>query len=503
MTDTRSTTSSTTSHPPAAEDRQREAVLQALAESPVRSQGQVVLVDGRSLAYEVEAGFVPVQEQALGDSRGEPLAAVFTTAYQVRTEPGVPPRPVCFAFNGGPGSSSIFLHLGALGPMRVRIGDDGRMPPPPYRAEPNPRTWLAQFDLVFIDPPHTGYSLTATTAAREKMLSVDGDAEALSEVMRTWLTRHNRWGSPVYLCGESYGTTRACAMADRLAERGVALAGVVLVSCAMDLQTLEFHPRNDLAHALFLPAYAGVAQYHGLLKGPLAEDADKARAAAAEFVEQDYLRALHQGARLSGVPRQRLARRLAELTGLPVNVVEQNNLRISDQTFFFELLRGRSQMVGRLDARVTGPMAPAHLRSWEFDPGLEPLSGPYTMAAMDYFVGTLGFSRERDYRVSNGDAHKAWDWNRRGEKGNSYTCTSADLARAMRRLPWLKVLVASGLYDLGTPYSASEWTLDQMELLPTERARITHRTYGAGHMMYTREDDLQQLHADLQAWLNT
>jgi len=269
---------------------------------------------------------------------------------------------VCFVFNGGPGSASIWLHLGALGPKRVVIREDGTMPPPPYRVTDNRDTWFEHFDLVFIDPPHTGYSLTASEDARKKMLSVDGDVDALAECIRTWLGRHKRWSSPLYLAGESYGTTRGAALADKLQFSGVALSGLILVSCAMDLQSIHFAPRNDLPYALFLPGFACVAQYHGKLAGKLGASPASARAAAEAFVAEEYLGALYAGARLSKAMRQRIIKRVAELTGLSAALVEEKNLRISDQTFFFELLRDRGLIVGRLEARVTGPMAASRTR---------------------------------------------------------------------------------------------------------------------------------------------
>jgi carboxypeptidase C (cathepsin A) len=342
-------------------------------------------------------------------------------------------RPVCFAFNGGPGSASIWLHLGALGPKRVVTPDDGSMPEAPYAVADNPHSWFEHFDLVFVDPPHTGWSTTASAEARKKMLSVDGDVAALTEVMRVWLTRHKRWGSPVYLAGESYGTTRGAAMADKLQSAGVALSGLILISCAMDLQSIVFAPLNDLPHALFLPAFANVAQYHGLLKGEAAKSPAAARAAAESFVDEDYAAALLAGARLDGERRERIARRLAELTGLPQALVEEKNLRISDDTFFMEALRPQGRIVGRLEARATGPAAASRSHEMEFDPGIEAIAPPYTMAAMAYFGEQLGMSTEIRYEVLSHDAHKAWNWNRGEDKGNSYVTTSPDLARAMRR----------------------------------------------------------------------
>jgi carboxypeptidase C (cathepsin A) len=480
--------------------RLKEQVDKLLARPAATSTGSVTL-GGNVFDYDVHAAFVPVVPDGADGARGEPEAAILATAY-LRKGAVAAQRPVCFAFNGGPGSASIWLHLGALGPKRLVVPDDGGMPLPPYAVQDNPHSWFEHFDLVFIDPPHTGWSITSGEAARKKMLSVDGDVDALAEVMRLWLTRHQRWGSPVYLAGESYGTTRGAALADKLQDVGVVLSGVILVSCAMDLQSLAFTPANDLPYALFLPAFANVSQYHGLLKGPLAASSEAARAAAEAFVNDDYVAALHAGARLSERQRSRVARRLAELTGLPQALVEEKNLRISDQTYFFEALRSQGRIVGRLEARATGPMAASRTREWEFDPGIEAIAGPYTMAAMAYFGEQLGLVSDQRYQVLARDVHEAWNWNRGGHTHGGFTSTSPDLARALRRNVNLKVLAASGRYDLGTPYSASDWSLAQLDVPAQVMARVQHRYYDAGHMMYTRQADLKQLKADVAAWLD-
>jgi carboxypeptidase C (cathepsin A) len=381
------------------------------------------------------------------------------------------------------------------------VPDDGSMPRPPYAVSDNPLTWLAHFDLVFIDPPHTGWSIAAGDEARKVLLSVDGDIAALAEVIRAWLTRHKRWASKVYLAGESYGTTRGAGIADALQSANVALSGAILVSCAMDLQSIFFSPRNDLPYATFLPAFANVAQYHGRLKGALAASPEAARAAAEAFVVDDYLAALHRGSALSGSARDRIAKRVAELTGLPRALVEERNLRISDQGFFFDLLRDEGRIVGRLDARGTGPMAASRTRDWEFDPGIEAIAAPYGMATLAYFGEALGLADEARYEILSRDTHKAWNWNRGESKGNAYASTSDDLARALRRNPHLRVFVASGRYDLGTPYSASDWSLAQLDAPPEVLARVEHHYYDAGHMMYTRQADLEKMERDLARWL--
>ena len=505
MADTTNSTASGSGSTEEKAKRQREQVDALLAQSAATGTGRVTLGDGSPLSYRTVAAFVPVRKDGLDGSRGEVQAAVFTTAYLADGAGGdgvsASQRPVCFAFNGGPGSASLWLHLGALGPKRVPINDDGTMPPPPYQVVDNPLTWLAHFDLVFVDPPHTGWSLTASDDARKTMLGVDGDVAALSEVMHAWLTRHKRWNSAVYLVGESYGTTRGAALADKLLDVGIALRGLVLVSCAMDLQSLVFTPRNDLPYALYLPGFAQAAQFHSCLKGQLAASAQAAREAAEAFVADEYLAALHAGARIDPRKRSRVARRVAELSGLPVAFVEEKNLRVSDQDFFFELLRDRGLIVGRLEARVTGPMAASRTRQWEFDPGIEAISSPYVAAAQAYFSDALGIEQAQRYEFLNREVNEGWDWNRGKDKGLNFTCTSNDLARALRRNPHLRVLVASGRYDLGTPYSASDWSLAQLDAPAEVLARVEHHYYDAGHMMYTRGADLAKLQRDLGAWL--
>ncbi len=479
--------------------RQKAHLDKLLATAPARASGRVTLAGGAVLEYDSTAEFLPVMSE--GFEAGEPEAAVLTTAYQAKSGT---PRAVCFAFNGGPGSASVWLHLGALGPKRIVVPDDGSMAPAPYAVQDNPHTWLEHFDLVFIDPPHTGWSTTADEKARKKLLGTDGDIAMFAEVIRAWLTRHRRWGAPVYLAGESYGTTRGAGIAHKLGELGVVCSGAILVSLAMDLQTLVFAPSNDLPYALFLPAFANVSQFHGLLAGPLGESSEAARAAAEAFVAEDYLPALHAGARLSEKARSKVARRMAELTGLSRTLIEEKNLRISDQTYFFEALRHRGLIVGRLEARSTGPMAASRGREWEFDPGIEAIAAPYATAAMAYFAETLGLAFEQRYFVINGEVNRGWNWIRGGEseaRRMGYCSTSPDLALALRRNPHFRVLAASGRYDLGTPYSASDWSLAQLDAPAEVLGRVTHRYYDAGHMMYTRQADLLQLKADLADWL--
>ncbi len=482
--------------------RMKDLVQQLLARPAASSTARIHL-GGQDIDYEVVASFLPVQPAGLAGAAADPEAAVMTTAY-LKKGADVATRPLCFAFNGGPGSASIWLQFGALGPKRVVVPDDGQLGPPPYAVEDNPHSWFEHFDLVFIDPPHTGWSVTASEAARKKLLSVDGDVAALADVMRGWLTRHQRWGSPLYLAGESYGTTRGAALAEAMLDQGAVLSGVILVSCAMDLQSIVFAPANDLPYGLFLPAFANVSQYHGLLQGPQAASPEAARVAAEAFVQDDYVAALQAGARLSDKKRGAIARRIAELIGLPRSLVEEQNLRISDQCYFVEALRARGQVVGRLEARATARAAAQRAGQWEFDPGIEAIAGPYTMAALAYFRGSLGLDLAQSYNVLSMEVNRSWDWARgegSGRNSMGFVSTSADLARALRRNTQLRVLAASGRYDLGTPYSASDWSLAQLNAPADVLQRVTHRYYDAGHMMYTRQADLRQLKADVADWL--
>ena len=410
---------------------------------------------------------------------------------------------MCFVFNGGPGSSSIWLHLGALGPKRVVIREDGTMPPPPYTVTDNQESWFEHFDLVFIDPPHTGYSITASDDARKKMLSVDGDVDALAECIRA--------GSGGTGAGARRCTSPARATAPRAAPRsptscrtsGVALSGLILVSCAMDLQSIVFAPRNDLPYALFLPAFACVAQYHGKLEGRARQVARSGARRGGAFVAEDYLRALHAGARLSKRARRRVAKRVAELTGLAPALVEEKNLRISDHTFFFELLRDRGQIVGRLEARVTGPMAASRTRDWEFDPGHR---------------GDRRALHDGGARLHERDARRRYAGALRGAVDGRAQAMELEPRRGRRatatpaRAPICRARCAA-IRTCACWSRAATTTSGRRTARPTGRSRSSTcrptcwrassiTTTTPGHMMYTREADMMKLKRDLAAWLS-
>ena len=369
------------------------------------------------MPYAAALEFMPVTGPVFTDTGGEPEAAVFTTAYALK---GAEPRqrPVCFAFNGGPGSASVWLHLGALGPKRVQVNDDGTMPLPPYAVSDNPHSWFEHFDLVFIDPPHTGYSIAASEEARKKLLGVDGDVEALAEVMRAWLARNQRWDSPIYLAGESYGTTRGAALADRLQSLGVALSGP-------DPRLVRDGPAEHRLRAAQRPAVRAVPAG----ASPASRSTTASSRARSASRPRRRARPPRPSSRrttcapctaapaLDGKARERIVKRIAELTGLAPALVAEKNLRIGDHDFFFELLRDQGRMVGRLDARVTGPMAASRTREWEFDPGIETIAAPYTMAALGYMGRELGLTTTQRYEILSMEVHEQWNWNRGKDEG--------------------------------------------------------------------------------------
>jgi carboxypeptidase C (cathepsin A) len=380
--------------------------------------------------------------------------------------------------------------------------DDGSLPPAPHVLEDNAASWLEHVDLVFIDPPETGYSIAGSDQARDAMLCVDGDIDVLVDVIRNWLTRHGRWGSALHLAGESYGALRSAAAAERLLDAGIALSGLILISPLLDEQTLAFGLGNDLPHAIFLPAMAGVARYHGRVSPALAASAADARARATEFVQDTYAGALFAGNRLSGEQRRSVARGVSELTGLALDVVLQNDLRITDEVFLAELLRDKGRIVGRMDARCTAPSAARKAARLEFDPSIDSFYAPFSAAIRLHLMDEIGLPADDTYRVYAAELEHEWRYHRDGAPGHRFASAGAELSRALRRNPGLRVLVASGLYDLTTPYSAVNWSLAHLDLdRDAWRSRLTQRFYDAGHMFYTRFGELAKLSTDFERWL--
>lgn len=439
--------------------------------------------DDRELAYTATTGRLVLRREVHTDDAFDghrPKAEVFLTAY---TLDGADPltRPVTFAFNGGPGSSSVWLHLGLLGPRRVAGTDAGAVAPPPYRLVDNPRTLLAHSDLVFIDPVSTGYSRAVAGEKPKEYHGFQGDLESVGEIIRLWTSRHGRWLSPKYLCGESYGTLRAAALAEHLQDRhGMYLNGLILISSVLDGGTLEFDEGNDLPYPLFLPTYAAIAHYHGRhgdrpLRDVLAE--------AQEYATGRYPWVLNQGARLSTVDRQEAVATVARLTGLDAAYVDRVDLRVEHVRFFTELLRDRRRVVGRLDGRFVGWDRDYGREHFSADPSYAAIQGPYTAAVNHYLRVELGYANDLPYEVLT---ERVQPWSLKEFEGR-HVNVAPRLAAAMRANPALRVYVACGYHDGATPYLATEHTLAHLDIPAELHANIDVRYFEAGHMMYVNE----------------
>jgi carboxypeptidase C (cathepsin A) len=459
-----------------------------------------ITVRRRKLNYTATTGRIVLRKEVRTDGKFDghlPKAEVFLTAYTVD---GADPttRPVTFAFNGGPGSSSVWLHLGLLGPRRVVSGDVGDLAPPPYGLVDNTETLLQHSDLVFIDPVDTGYSRAARGEKPADFHGFGGDIESVGEVIRLWTSRNDRWLSPKFVAGESYGTTRAGGLAHHLQTRyGMYLNGLMLISAVLDFATLDFTAGNDLPYPLFLPTYTAIAHYHGLLGDrPLREVLGEAE----EFASRDYPWALARGSRLSTEDRARTVTRIAELTGLSEDYVDKVDLRIEHVRFFTELLRHRRQTVGRLDARFTGWAPDYGLEHFDDDPSSSALMGAYTAALNHYLSAELGYPNDLPYEILNMRTNEAWSYK---EFENSHVTVADKLAAAMRANPHLKVHVGYGYLDGATPYFAAEHVLAHLRIPEALRDNISGAYYEAGHMMYAHEPSRVQQSKDLADFVAT
>jgi len=442
-----------------------------------------ISAEGIELGYAVTAGRIVLRQEAHTDDKfdgPQPKAEVFVTAYTADCEDPVS-RPVTFAFNGGPGSSSVWLHLGLLGPRRVLMGDVGELLPPPYGLADNSQTLLRHSDLVFIDPVSTGFSRAVKGEKSTEFHGYGGDIESVGEVIRLWTTRNGRWMSPKYLCGESYGTTRAAGLARYLQERyGMYLNGLVLISAILDFGSVKFGGGNDDPFAAYLPTYAAIAHYHGKhgdrpLREVLAE--------AEEFAARDYPWALSRGARLSAEERAAACARLAELTGLSADFVDRVELRPEHVRFLTELLRDRRLVVGRIDGRFTGWDTDYGRETWSSDPSMSAIIGPYTAALNHYVRAELGYKSDLPYEILT-DRVRPWSYK---EFENQHVFVLDKLAAAIRANPHMRVHVACGYYDAATPYFAAEQTIAHLAIPAELAADISFSYYEAGHMMYLHE----------------
>jgi carboxypeptidase C (cathepsin A) len=431
---------------------------------------------------------------------GETEARIFYMAYTLDGAASPSTRPLMFSFNGGPGSASVWLHLGALGPKRVKMLDDGMMPPPPYEMEDNPQTWLDQTDLVFVDPVGTGYSRAAKPENASKFFGVKGDIESVGEFIRLYLGRAQRWSSPLFLVGESYGTTRASGLSDFLFDHGIGLNGILLISTVMNFQTLLFADTNDLPFVLILPSYATTAWYHKRLSPEMqSKPVDQVAREARQFASDEYMPAMMRMDSLSQQERSALVDKFSRFTGLSREYIDRNNLRIDLGKFSKELLRDQRRTTGRLDSRFLGIDRSASGDQPNNDQSMAAIRPPYTSAFNDYVRRELGYKSDTEYYILGGGITSPWNWN----TNNGYADTSTPLKDALSENPYMKVFIACGYYDMATPFYAAEYTVSAMNLDPQLRKNISFNYYEAGHMMYIEKNSLKKLKDDASAFIQS
>jgi carboxypeptidase C (cathepsin A) len=459
-----------------------------------------IVIDGKEIKYTATAGTIVMKEETPDrekESEGEkPKAEFFFVAYTREDVADTNKRPLTFSFNGGPGSSSVWLHLGLLGPRRVVMGDAGHLLPPPYGLSDNGYSLLDLTDLVFIDPVSTGYSRPVEGQKAKDFHGFKKDIQTVGDFIRLYTTRYGRWLSPKFLAGESYGTTRSAGLSGYLQERhGLYLNGIMLISAVLDFSTLEFEPGNDLPYVLFLPTYAATAHYHGKLRtrrtlGKFLPEVEK-------FAAGEYAPALAKGNLLSKRQQTIIAERLAYYTGLSQEYIEQSNLRPVIFRYCKQLLRDQRRTVGRIDSRFLGMDRDAAGEIWESDPSMDAIMGPYTAALYDYVRNELKFESDLPYEIMN---DKVWPWSY-AETENRYLNVAETLRHAICVNPHLKVHVANGYYDLATPYFATKYTFNRLGLEKEMRDNISMSFYEAGHMMYIHEPSIIQLKQNLATFV--
>jgi carboxypeptidase C (cathepsin A) len=477
-------------------DKKEQWMRLPKADSSVTQQH--VTLAGRTLDYTATAGTLIVR-----DDEDRPMASIGYVAY-TRAGPRAAARPVTFAFNGGPGSSSLWLHMGVLGPKRVVISDPNPTPAGPYRIVDNEYGLLDKSDLVMIDPVGTGLSHAVCDHKDSEFWGVDPDVDSISRFIAQYLSDNGRWTSPKYLLGESYGTTRGAAIVNYLrGRRDMAFNGLILVSVATDIEAIFAElPGNDRPYAVYLPAYAAVAWYHHTVPAqPAALEPflNEVRA----YASGPYTMALLKGDALPEAELEAAAQKMHDYTGLPVDYLKAANLRISENAFAHELLKGQGKTVGRLDGRYVGLTWDPLEKETDYDPQSAAISAAFAATFLDYYHGELKFGQGATYNVSNFQIGDQWRWTHKTARGDQFTVnTGVDLAEALVKDPNLRVLVLNGYYDLATPFSATEYVMTHLGVPKSAGARVSMKYYEAGHMMYVHPPSAAKMKRDLDAFID-
>jgi carboxypeptidase C (cathepsin A) len=440
-----------------------------------------ITVNKKVLHYTVTTGYMPMK------SNGKVQAKMFFIAYTQDPVPGSSPaaqrdkRPITFLFNGGPGAASVWLNLGCAGPMRVELTPTGNVTPPPYKLVPNHQTWLDATDLVFVDPVGTGFSRPAQGVPGQKFYGVQQDIASVASFIRLYTTLYQRWGSPKFLAGESYGTTRACGLADYLSGHdGMTLNGVILISCALNFQILEPNFGNDTPYPLFLPSYTAAAWYHHKLAPDLEKHFHRTLKKVEHWAITTYISALAKGSNLTEAQRHAVAEKLARYTGLSKREILLANLRIAPGFFEQSLLRDQREVIGRMDTRLTGYNSDPTGGSANYDPAMSEFIAPFTSAFNQYVREDLKYNNNLPYKTLSDDVYP-WHF---GTGGMGFLYVTDNLQRAIIRNPFMKVLVCSGYFDLATPFFGTIYTMDHLDLSHKLQSNIREVFFRGGHMLY-------------------
>lgn len=479
-----------------------EAKSEAPSEQPKETSSvtdHTIRIGGETIPYKATAGTI-----LLKNDDGEPTGLMFYVAYTRSDAKDMTRRPVAFFYNGGPGSSTIWLHMGAYGPKRVVTSDASATPPAPYKLVDNEDSLLDVTDEVFIDAMGTGFSHAVGKAHNKDFWGVDQDMRAFGQFINNYVTENNRWNSPKFLIGESYGTFRSAVVGNYVQSHyGMDLNGIVLMSSVLDLGTISFYPGEDLAYVLYVPSYAATACYHKILQGCPA-NLDSIVDQSRQFASTEYADALLKGDKISESDKEAVAKKLAQFTGLSEDYILKANLRVSLPQFMAELQRSRGLTTGRLDSRFSGPADDPLAEYASYDPQSTALSGAYTAAFNDYIRQDLNYGKDMTYLVSANFAGASWDW-KHGGGGFGFPGSpnvEPDLVEAMISNPHLHVEVENGIYDLATPFYETEYTMDHLDLPPGLRSHITLKYYDAGHMMYVYDAAHAKLKANVAAFID-
>lgn len=451
-----------------------------------------IKIGDTDISYQTSVG-----TQLLNDDQGNPKASIFYVAYTKDNSGELRNRPITFCFNGGPGSASVWLHLGVLGPKRVDMDEQGKIAKQPFHLVDNNFSILDITDMVFIDPVSTGYSRAVSSEDAKHYHGVENDIKSVAEFIRLYITRNERWESPKFLAGESYGTTRASGLALELHDNHhLYLDGLMLISSVLNFQTLYATPGNDLPFILFLPTYAATALYHNKLDANLQQDVKKTLAEVEDFAFGEYTEALMHGNRLDKEKRRNVLDKLVQYTGIDRDYIDRSDLRIPIFRFAKEVLRNERRTVGRFDSRLKGIDSDLCASTFEFDPSFENIVGAFTATFNNYIRGDLNWKRDEEYKII-ADV-QPWDF---GSATNEFLDVGDKLRMVMSKNTMLEVFVASGYNDLATPYFATEYTFSHLGLDPSLKDNVTLEVYEGGHMMYLYYPSLVKLKEDLSHFI--